>query len=546
MRKAAILFAIIILGLTCLDCNRSEITETVKRETSTTEEPESTTKAEREAIQPAYIWSVAAGKNCIIAIDDTGRAVVSAYEAATDLNELMTWDNLREVSAGGYLKEVVVGLKNDGSIVSYGKDLNKYQWKDIVSITVGSSAVLGLKSDGTVVYDGIEINRDLIRTFNSWTDIVQLAAGEEYYVGLKSDGTVAATGNNTFGQCEVEEWKDVVMVAAGRNHSVGLRSNGTVISAGVSFLGQCDVAEWEQIVFVAAGNDFTIGVKNDGTVVTTGYNIDARCAGIENWNDIAYVSVGDGVVAGITKEGKILTAGYFSSNYDVSGFRDIVVPNGFDIDFSKQLATVERKSSDLAVKSFDFYGKNELIYIEPENGFIKAESFSIEVPEEIAAKICYTKNEDEIIVYLKTDIDYWYNTKNNCIEYAFPVVSYIGKRTDITGLFTFGRPEYVIGDSHIYDEVENYFHTVLRAVSNLAGTEYEYNNEKFIGTDGLILGLDKMADLYRMYKDEIAVEEYTYYVAAPPSDAQLSWTENAYDYNIAIEWFKTSAEILEQ
>lgn len=133
----------------------------------------------------------------------------------------------------------------------------------------------------------------------------------------------------------------------------------------------------------------------------------------------------------------------------------------------------------------------------------------------------------------------------NCIEYAFPAVSYIGKRTDITGRFTFGRPEHVIGDSHIYDEAENYFQTVSRAVSNLAGTEYEYNNEKFIGTDGLILGLDKMSDLYRMYKGEIAVEGYTYYVAAPPSEAQLSWTENAYDYDIAIEWFKTSAEILE-
>ena len=50
--------------------------------------------------------------------------------------------------------------------------------------------------------------------------------------GLKSDGTVVATGENSDGQCDVEEWEDIIAISASGNYTVGLKSDGTVVAAG--------------------------------------------------------------------------------------------------------------------------------------------------------------------------------------------------------------------------------------------------------------------------------------------------------------------------
>lgn len=39
-----------------------------------------------------------------------------------------------------------------------------------------------------------------------------LACGYGYYVGLRSDGTVLATGENRYGQCNVDNWRDIIAV----------------------------------------------------------------------------------------------------------------------------------------------------------------------------------------------------------------------------------------------------------------------------------------------------------------------------------------------
>jgi alpha-tubulin suppressor-like RCC1 family protein len=41
---------------------------------------------------------------------------------------------------------------------------------------------------------------------SDWTDIVAIAAGENHTVGLTADGSMVAVGQNSSGQCDVNEW----------------------------------------------------------------------------------------------------------------------------------------------------------------------------------------------------------------------------------------------------------------------------------------------------------------------------------------------------
>ena len=66
----------------------------------------------------------------------------------------------------------------------------------------------------------------------SWTDMKQVAMGAAHSVGLREDGTVAATGDNTYGQCDVEEWNNIVFIDASENCTIGITEDGTLMMAG--------------------------------------------------------------------------------------------------------------------------------------------------------------------------------------------------------------------------------------------------------------------------------------------------------------------------
>jgi len=73
------------------------------------------------------------------------------------------------------------------------------------------------------------------------------AAGYYHTVGLKSDGTVVTVGNNTCGQCDVEDccWANITQVAAGGWHTVGLKADGTLLAVGLNNYEQCNVGGWD-------------------------------------------------------------------------------------------------------------------------------------------------------------------------------------------------------------------------------------------------------------------------------------------------------------
>ena len=241
-----------------------------------------------------------AGKGIMsIGLQEDGIVVTTGGIAVDTSN----WDEIIDIAAGD---RYILGLKADGKVVGQGHDLGDGQldvteWKNIVDIEAGWRHTIGLDTKGNIFITGFGSNK-LIKQYNAnrekWTNIVDISTGggvETYghILGLREDGTVVAIGNNTFGQCNVEEWTDIIAVAAGDWHSVGLKKDGSVVAVGTdgkanfySYENACSVEEWTDIVAISAGSGYTVGLKKDGSVVAVGYNDENKMKAVNAWKDI--------------------------------------------------------------------------------------------------------------------------------------------------------------------------------------------------------------------------------------------------------------------
>lgn len=183
----------------------------------------------------------------------------------------------------------VYAVKVDGTVVkssscSLGSQisftsLSDGKWKNIKAIdtSIQHSRVYGVKNDGTVIKT-LPVKPLFLKTssrhdsdISTWADIRTIAVGETNIFGLKKDGTVIqAHDKYHFGFPDVSKMKAVIQLAAGRRHVVGLKQDGTIVSAGDNTFGQCAVDDWENIVSVYAMHNFTLGLTFDGRVLIAG------------------------------------------------------------------------------------------------------------------------------------------------------------------------------------------------------------------------------------------------------------------------------------
>ena len=81
-----------------------------------------------------------------------------------------------------------------------------------------------------------------------------------------------ATGNNDYGQCNVEDWEGIVEIVAGSDCTIGLKADGTVVATGNNEEGQCEVENWKGIdkIFMSEPHGmYSFEIQEDGTVVST-------------------------------------------------------------------------------------------------------------------------------------------------------------------------------------------------------------------------------------------------------------------------------------
>lgn len=161
-----------------------------------------------------------------------------------------------------------------------------------------------------------------------------LDVGFFHTVGLKSDGAVVATGDNSFGQCDVENWTQITQIACGANHTVGVKSDGTVVAAGDNSFGQCDVDDWSNIVQVACCDHASFGLKKDGTVVYTGYRTDYYRK-VSGWSGITSLAGGSYALGALRADGSALLSHISAQSDELKGLTDLAVNTAFAMGIGK-------------------------------------------------------------------------------------------------------------------------------------------------------------------------------------------------------------------
>lgn len=246
------------------------------------------------------------------ALTKGGKVLQAGHNEDFGVLDTREWDNIVSLACG---YTYLVGLRSDGTVsvaTSRRSDIARYveDWKNIVAVSArGNGTVMGLKADGTVVSMGIPYNSADPDKVKNWKNIVAIAAGEKFGLGLRADGTVVATGNNEYGQCDVDDWKDIVAIAANSRTVLGLKSDGSVVSAGYGNEGEREVQAWRDIVSVALGSNCAIGLLPDGTVITAGNN-DLGQFATQGWTDVIAIAGGVGTTVGLQADGTAVAAGF--------------------------------------------------------------------------------------------------------------------------------------------------------------------------------------------------------------------------------------------
>ncbi len=149
-----------------------------------------------------------------------------------------------------------------------------------------------------------------------------VAAGDWHLVALCADGTVLAAGDNSLGQCDVDEWKDIVAIGAAGKTTAALSKDGKVLLTGELAEGAwADAANWTGIVNMLVEKTTLAGLKDDGTIVTVGDETPltqesfetAAADGVENSNFSATINA-DGT---ITTEGRYEDLGWLVKNWNL-------------------------------------------------------------------------------------------------------------------------------------------------------------------------------------------------------------------------------------
>lgn len=150
--------------------------------------------------------------------------------------------------------------------------------------------------------------------------------GFYHTVARRSNGTVLACGDDSFGQCGVNEWRNVRSVCAGAYHTVALFEDGTVAAVGRNDESQCETQDWSNIVSITAGDYATFGLKADGSIECCGYNDYYM---LTDWPKVSAISGGSYALAALREDGDALISHESARSDDLTELVDIAVNTGY-------------------------------------------------------------------------------------------------------------------------------------------------------------------------------------------------------------------------
>lgn len=222
-----------------------------------------------------------------------------------------------------------LGLKRDGTVISWGENSVPNCPSNVVAIAAASFASLALKIDGTVIQwmnaKWSSVNGQMSEAAGL-SNVVAVAIGKTYRgtrnIALKNDGTVIQWGGELTDRPETSpvSLSNVVAIAAGKRHTLAVRRDGTVIGWGLNDVGQAtgvptkdapyisngQVMHGGQIlsnvVSVAANDNYSMALKKDGTVVAWGKMVNNQYpANVpDGLSNVVAIAAGDNFCLAIT------------------------------------------------------------------------------------------------------------------------------------------------------------------------------------------------------------------------------------------------------
>ena len=177
-------------------------------------------------------------------------------------------------------------------------------------------------------------------------------------------------------------------------------------------------------------------------------------------------------------------------------------------------------------KNAKFYSDTELL--EPINGLVKAGTFEVMIPVDIADKISYTSYETSVDLFFKDDIRYFRDSEGTVV-YSPAKLCSISADTSVYRLIVGPEAAWILGDEEEYQELNLHVQSVLGQVCVLKGSQNTCPREMIVGEDGKVQG-SMMTDYYEVYEDMLKIEKRKYYLLEIPRDEQLSNDENKSEY----------------
>jgi len=186
------------------------------------------------------IIKISASGQHTVGLKDDGTVVAVGWNESGRCN-VEDWSGISDISAGPCF---TVGLKKDGTVVAVGS--NEYgqcdvqSWNKIDYIRAETWGVIGF-SKGQVYLTG----------FNSYnlgddflSELTDLISGENFVMGIRKDGTAVLTTTGSDDSYDVSFWENIKHADAGHLHAVAITKDGEVIATGDNKYGQCDVERW--------------------------------------------------------------------------------------------------------------------------------------------------------------------------------------------------------------------------------------------------------------------------------------------------------------
>ena len=345
--------------------------------------------------------SVAVGRNIDAILNKDGTVQIIGYEEFNWLGDCADWADIVQISMGvGELSYAyMLGVRQDGTVLTagraYGEGHPIHKWTEIIKVAASGQLDLGLKQSGTVVTNPESAAAPEIQAaavIESWENITDISAGKNHFVGVKADGTVVATGDNSYGQCDVQDWTDIVSVSAGDWFTLGLKKDGTVVAVGKNDDGQCNVGDWQDITMISAGRDHSVGLKSDGTVVAIG-NGNYWQRDVDEWSDITYIAAVDNGTAAIKNDEQF----YNYLIHEMEKDSITVTLNGKKIIFDPVLCSLPIMENDRVLVPMRpmFEALGAVVEFDEETQTVSATKDDISISLQIGSNILY-KNGEEI------------------------------------------------------------------------------------------------------------------------------------------------------